>query len=84
MSDIDRPVSAGVAVRSIVGFLSAPRDRRQAERRLLRATVRELGMLSNRELAEIGLARRDVQRVADEAVARVSRSWLKTTRVTQN
>ncbi len=75
MSNIDRSASAGVTVRGTVGFLSAPRNQREAERRLFRATIRELEMLGTEELAAIGLSREDIPRVASEAAARASRSW---------
>lgn len=38
-----------------------------ARRSLYRATLRELSMLSNRELADLGLSRSEIKRVALEA-----------------
>lgn len=47
--------------------LFAAAAERQTKRRIYSTTLRELGALSNRDLADLGLARGEVRRIAWEA-----------------
>ncbi len=56
---------AGIAHR--LGLIWADYKEEMARRKVQRTTYRELSALSNRELADLGLARGNIRRIAYEA-----------------
>ena len=50
-----------------VSTLAAEAAARQAKRRVYKTTLNELSVLSNRELADLGIARCEIRRIATEA-----------------
>ncbi len=50
-----------------VSTLAADAAARQAKRRVYKTTFSELAVLSNRELADLGIARCEIRRIATEA-----------------
>ena len=52
-----------------VSTLSAAAAARQAKRRVYKTTLNELAALSNRDLADLGIARCEIRRIATEAAS---------------
>jgi uncharacterized protein YjiS (DUF1127 family) len=64
-SDIFSNAQSGFNAR-LNGFVTTFQDRR-AKRRVFNQTLAELSTLSNRELADLGLARSEIRRIAWQA-----------------